>query len=133
MSDSLPKDAKDFIFISYLGKFKPISFFAADIFDSNIGLLRAMTKNTSVCSEWHHNLYIETERENHTKERKIVGFNIWTLRPKSKWLPIFLISVFKANLRKNKRENIPNKECFKVYAQVFWLIITNPRLCRITN
>ncbi len=128
MNNGSDNNAKGFIFILPLEKFKPITFF-----DANIGIVRAITKDTSVCSEWHRNLYIETERENHTKERKMVGFNVWTLRPKSKWLPIFLISVFKANLRKNKRENIPNKECFKVYAQVFWLIITHLRLWRITN
>lgn len=128
MNDSLANNAKGFIFILPLEKFKPITFF-----DANIGIVRAITKDTSVCSEWHHNLYIETERENHTIKRKMIGFNIWTVRPKSKWLPIFLISVFKANLKKNKRANISNKECFKVYTQVFWLIITHPRLWRITN
>lgn len=128
MNESLANDAKGFISNIHLKEFKPFS-----NYDEKNGILKVATKDTSVSCDWHRNLYIETERENHTKKRKMVGFNIWTLRPKSKWLPIFLISVFKANLKKNKRANIPNKECFKVYAQVFWLIITNPRLWRITN
>ena len=63
MNNGSDNNAKGFPFILYLGKFKPIVFF-----DANIGIVRAITKDTSVCSEWHRNLYIETQRENHSEE-----------------------------------------------------------------
>ena len=115
---------------TYTRDFKPCSYFVNNKL-SDIVMLVVSTKDVSITRTWHPTLLIETDKENHTRNKNITGFIFYDVMPKTKWLPIFLCSVFIYNFKENRRRAVSNKECLRVYAQAFWLILKNPRTWRI--